>query len=62
MQVADHALGAQNFFAIELENDAQHAVGGGMLRPHVDDEFVGIEKGFVGLSEFEVREVAFGSA
>ena len=54
MEVADHALGAQNFFAVELQDDAQHAVGGGVLRAHVDDELVGIEKGFLVLFQFQV--------
>ena len=54
MEVADHAFGAQNFFAVELEDDAQHAVGGGMLRAHVDDELVGIEKGLVVVFQFEM--------
>ena len=54
MQIADHALGAQNFFAVELQDDAQHAVRGGMLRAHVDDEFVGIEKGLLVVFEFEM--------
>ncbi len=54
MEVADHALGAQNLFAVQLQDDAQHAVGGRMLRAHVDDEFVGIEKGFVVVFEFQM--------
>ena len=47
VQIADDALEAQNFFAIEPQNDAQHAVRGGMLRAHVDDELVGIKKSLV---------------
>ena len=54
MQIANHAFGAQNLFAVELQDDAQHAVSGGVLRAHVDDEFVGIEKGFLVLFQFEV--------
>ena len=37
MQVADHALGAQNLLAVQLEDDAQHAVRRRMLWPHVED-------------------------
>src|SRR5581483_3556957 len=51
---------AQNLFAIELENDAKHPMGSGMLRPHVDDELVGIKKGFVRLSELEMRKIGGG--
>ena len=54
MQVADHAFGAQNFFAVQLQDDAQHAVRGRVLRAHVDDELVGIEKGLLVLFQFEV--------
>ena len=61
MQIADHAFGAQNFFAVELQDDAQHAVSGGMLRAHVDDELVGIEKGFLVLFQFEVGSPVDGS-
>ena len=44
MQVADDALGAQNFFAVELEDDAQHAVRRRMLRSHVEDHSVRQER------------------
>ena len=54
VQIADHALEAENFFAIQAKNDAQHAVRGGMLRAHVDDEFVGIKKRL--LVEFRDRD------
>ena len=37
VQVADDRLGAQHGLALELEHEAQHAVGAGVLRPHVDD-------------------------
>ena len=37
VQVADDALGAVDFLAVELQDHAQHAVGGRMLRTHVDD-------------------------
>ena len=49
MQVADHALRAQNLLAIQLEDHAQHSVGRRMLRAHVDDELIAVEKGLVGL-------------
>ena len=54
MQVADDAFGAQHFFAIQLEDDAQHAVGRGMLRPHVEDQFGGVEEGLVLGIEVEI--------
>ena len=56
MQVSDDALGAENFFAVELQDDAQHAVRGRMLRPHIDDEFVRIEIRLLGSFEIEVGE------
>ena len=37
VQVADDRLGAQHRLAVELEHEAQHAVGRGVLGPHVDD-------------------------
>ena len=54
MEIANHALGAQNFFAVQLENHAQHAVRGGVLRAHIDDELVGIEKSLLVLFKFQV--------
>ena len=60
VQVSDDALGAENFFAVELQNDAQHAVRRRMLRPHINDEFVRIEIGLVGSFEIEVRDERSG--
>ena len=37
VEVADDRLRAQHDLAVELEHEAQHAVGAGVLRPHVDD-------------------------
>ena len=37
VQVPDDGLGAQHRLAVELEHEAQHAVGRGVLRAHVDD-------------------------
>ena len=37
VQVADDGLAAQHRLAVELEHETQHAVGAGVLRPHVDD-------------------------
>ena len=37
VQVADDRLAAQDGLALQLEHEAQHAVGAGVLRPHVDD-------------------------
>ena len=42
VQVADDAFGAQDLLAIQLEDDAQHAVRGRVLRTHVEDQFGGI--------------------
>ena len=42
MQVADDAVGPQDLFAVEFQNDAEHAVGGRVLRPHVEDKLGGI--------------------
>ena len=54
VQVADDALGAQNLLAVQLQDDAQHAVRGRVLRPHVEDEFGGIKEGFVLGIEVEI--------
>ena len=62
MQVADHAFGAQNLFAVEFEDDAQHAVSGGVLRAHIDDELVGIEKCFLVMFQFQVGSPVDGCA
>ena len=37
VQVADDALGPQDLLAVQLEDDAQHPVRGGVLRAHVED-------------------------
>ena len=37
VQVPDDGLGAQYRLAVQLEHEAQHAVGRGVLRAHVDD-------------------------
>src|SRR5258707_4743395 len=58
VQVADDAFETENFFAIEAENHAQHAVRCGMLRAHIDDELVGIKKRLLGSFEIEMRERA----
>ncbi len=54
MQVANDALGAQNFLAVQLQDDAQHAVRGRVLRPHVEHEFRRIQEGFVLGIEVEI--------
>src|SRR5581483_908385 len=43
MQIADHAFRADALFAVEAQLHAQHAVRRGVLRPHVEDDFVGAE-------------------
>ncbi len=55
MQVADDALGSQNLLAIQLQDDAQHAVGRWVLGAHVEDHFGGIEEGV--LLGIEVEEI-----
>src|SRR5262249_48221723 len=40
VQVPDHAFGANDPFTVEFELHAQHAVRGGMLRTHVQDELI----------------------
>ena len=37
MQIADDALGAVDLLAVQLQDHAQHAVSGRVLRTHVDD-------------------------
>ena len=54
MQVADDALGAQDLLAVQLQDDAQHAVRGRMLRPHVEHQLGGVEEGFVLGIEIEI--------
>ena len=43
MQVADDAFGLDHALAVELQLYAQHAVRGGVLRPHIEDNFVRAE-------------------
>ena len=45
VQVADDAFRTDDFFPVELQLDAQHAVGGGVLRAHVEDDFIGAQYG-----------------
>ncbi|WCO66727.1 hypothetical protein PO878_19740 [Iamia majanohamensis] len=42
VEVPDDRLGAQDPLAVELEHQAQHPVGGGVLRPHVHDRGGGL--------------------
>ena len=54
----------RTFSPSSLQDDAQHAVRGRMLRPHVEDEFVAVKKRFVGVSgpAARVRRIAhFGA-
>ena len=55
VQVADDAFQAKNFFAVEPQNHAQHAMRGGMLRAHIDDEFIGIQKRLLVSCQIEMR-------
>ena len=56
MEIADHAFSTQNLLAVQFENYAQHSMSCRMLRPHIDDELVAIEKSLVGLTEFQVKD------
>jgi hypothetical protein len=42
VQVADDRLAADDLLAVELEDQAQHAVRGRVLRPHVDEHVLGV--------------------
>ena len=46
----------EDFFAVQPENDAQHAMRRRMLRPHVDYEFVRVEISLILRSQIERRE------
>jgi hypothetical protein len=37
VQIADLGIDADNDFAVDLQHQAQHAMGSRVLRPHVDD-------------------------
>ena len=61
MQVSDDALGAHDLLTVELQLDAQDAVRGRVLRPHVDDQFARVKEGGFGhcssqLAVFSSRE------
>ncbi len=43
VQIADHHVAIDYFFAIEPQHDAQHTVGARVLRAHVDHELVRVE-------------------
>ena len=58
VQVADDALEAHNLLAVESQDHAQHAVSGGMLRTHIDDEFVGVKESVLAFLEVQVRDGA----
>ena len=45
MQISDHHIGAEDALAIQPQHHPQHAVRARMLRPHVEDELVGVEHG-----------------
>ena len=42
VQVSDDAIGPQDLLAIQFEDDAQHSVGGRVLRTHIEDQLSGI--------------------
>src|SRR6202051_4611081 len=57
-QAPDNTLEAKNFFPVQPQDHAQHAVGGRMLRAHIDDKLVGIKKRLLGSFKVERRERA----
>ena len=57
VQIADDRLGFEHDFAVELQNHAQHAVRGRVLRPHVEDHRLGRAGG-----RLDCRRRAHGSA
>ena len=60
MQITNVGNHAAHDFTVSLQLEAQDPMRAGVLGTHVDDELVGIEKGFVSLSKFEMGDV-FGS-
>ena len=60
MQVADDRLGAQDGFAVQLEHEAQHAMGRRMLRTHVDDH--GVVFGDLGVDVVRIDGDPFGQS
>src|SRR5246127_3197898 len=58
VEIANDALSAANAFSVEFQLYAQHAVGRGMLRAHVDDKFVGAEKRVVVLRRVVLQSVS----
>ena len=45
VDVADDAVGLDDALAVQPEHHAEHPVGAGVLRPHVENELVGVEGG-----------------
>ena len=58
MEVADDTLEAHDLFAVEPQDDSQNPVGGGVLRTHIEDEFVGIKESVLAFLEIQVRDGA----
>ena len=56
MEISDDALEAKNLFAVEPQDHTQHAMGRRMLRPHINDELVRVQKSLVWSVEIERRE------
>ena len=57
MQKPDMRIDAGHDFAVELEHEAQHAVGGRMLRPEIDGEVARVGFGHAGADELFPRVV-----
>ena len=47
VQVADVVNGAHDGFALELQHQSQHAVRGGMLRAHAQDDLIFLARNFL---------------
>jgi hypothetical protein len=58
MEIPDHALRTNHAFAIQLQFDAQHAMGRRMLRAHVNDELIGAKERVLFLCCLVVQSVS----
>ena len=50
VEVAQHRVEVDDALAVDLEHDAQHAVGRGVLRPQVDEHLAVAERVELGLA------------
>ena len=54
VQIPDYALRSENLLAIQFQNHSQYAVRSRVLRAHIDNELVRIEKCFLVILKFQV--------